>query len=175
MKSKKKFSLVSIVLLIMIAIAAVYYFVFFVPGQTDLQLIKADTMVYTAEASIYEAYINDPAELEGEIAQAQAELDDLWANGFTNDSTVSLVIGDAIQRYSVNLTSMSLGEETTIESWRALPISVAVSGNYNDILDFISHFENNTEGSYLVHAASLETNGNLTSASIVIYLCTPAL
>ena len=67
MKSKKKFSLVSIVLLVMIAIAAVYYFVFFVPGQTELQMIKADTMVYTAEASIYEAYINDPSELEADI------------------------------------------------------------------------------------------------------------
>lgn len=175
MKSKKKFSLVSIVLLVMIAIAAVYYFVFFVPGQTDLQMIKADTMVYTAEASIYEAYISDPTSLEDEIAQAQAELDDLWANGFINDSTVSLVIGDAIQRYSVNLTSMSLGAETTIEAWRALPINVAVDGDYNDILEFISHFENNTEGSYLVHAAALETNGNLTSANIVIYLLTPAI
>ena len=70
---------------------------------------------------------------------------------------------------------MSLGEETTIESWRALPINVAVSGDYNDILEFISHFENNSEGSYLVHAASLETNGNLTTANIVIYLITPAL
>lgn len=175
MKLKKKFSLVSIVLLVMIAIAAVYYFVFFVPGQTELQLIKADTMVYTAEASLYEPYINDPSELEDDIAQAQAELDDLWANGFTNDSTVSLVIGDAIQRYNVNLTSMSLGEETTIETWRALPITVTVDGDYNDILEFISHFENNTEGSYLVHAAALETNGNLTSANIVIYLLTPAI
>ena len=175
MKSKKKFSLVSIVLLVMIAIVAVYYFVFFVPGQTELQMIQADTMVYTAEASLYEPYINDPSELEDGIAQAQAELDDLWANGFTNDSTVSLVIGDAIQRYSVNLTSMSLGEETTIETWRALPINVVVDGDYNNILEFISHFENNTEGSYLVHAAALETNGDLTSANIVIYLLTPAI
>lgn len=175
MKSKKKFSLVSIVLLVMIAIVAVYYFVFFVPGQTELQMIQADTMVYTAEASLYEPYINDPSELEDDIAQAQAELDDLWANGFTNDSTVSLVIGDAIQRYSVNLTSMSLGEETTIETWRALPINVVVDGDYNNILEFISHFENNSEGSYLVHAAALETNGDLTSANIVIYLLTPAI
>ena len=175
MKSKKKFSLVSIVLLVMIAITAVYYFVFFVPGQTELQMIKADTMVYTAEASIYESYINDPSELEADIAQAQTELDDLWANGFTNDSTVSLVIGDAIQRYSVNLTSMSLGEETIIEEFRALPINVAISGDFNNITDFISHFENNSEGSYLVHAAALETNGNLTTANIVIYLITPSL
>ena len=175
MKSKKKFSLVSIVLLIMIAIAAVYYFVFFVPGQTELQLIEADTMVYTAEAALYEPYIDDSSELEADIAQAQAELDDLWANGFTNDSTASLVIGDAIQRYNVSLTSLSLSKETMIDDYRALPINVVIAGDFHDVVNFISHFENHSEGSYLVYAASLSVSGNTTTANIVIHLCTPAI
>lgn len=175
MKSKKKFSSVTVVLLLMIVIAAVYYFLFFVPGQSELNSIRSETAVHTAEASVYESYLNDTAALEEEIAQVQEELDDLRANGYVNDSTVSLLIGNAIQRYNVSLTSMSLTEETTIADFRALPINVVVSGNFDDILDFIAHFENDTQGSYLVHAASLKTNGDLTTADIVIYLCTPAI
>ncbi len=175
MKKKRKVSAVFIVLLAIIAILALYYFFYFVPTASQLGAIRADTAVYHMEADTYRPYVNDPAILEGEIAQVQAELDDLKNNGFVNQAEVNLVIGDAIQRYAVNLTSQSLSNETTFGELRVLPINLVVTGEFQNILDFISHFENNATGSYLVQAASLETNGSLTSARIVIYLCMPMM
>lgn len=171
---KAKLSVFTIILLVMIAILTVYYFLFFVPAQAELTLLRTDISVYDMEASVYEPYLSDTVSLDADIAALEAQLEDLRANGYVNDSTVSLVIGDAIQRYNVSLTSITLGEETTISNYRALPINVSLTGSFDDILTFMDAFENDTEGSYLVHAANMEINGNLCTSDIVIYLCTPA-
>lgn len=175
MKNTLKISPTTIVMLVMLLVALLYVFLYFVPAQSELNLIRVETTVANAEMAAYKAYLADTTPLENDIAAIQAEIDELNSSGYTNDSTVSLVISDAIQRYSVSLASVTLSSVTNIDGNNALPISVSVTGTLENILAFISHFENNEAGSYLVRAASMEINGERCTADLVIYLCTPAV
>ena len=169
-----KFSLPSVIALVLLVLVLGYAFLGFLPAQNSLAVIRAETAAYQAEAALYAQYIDDTTELDDRIAAIQAEIDAMNATAYTNESTVSLVISDAIQRYNVQLTSIQLEEATTVETHRALPIQLSVAGSMEDIIAFMDHFEQNTDGSYLVHAAAMEVNGDTCKASIVIYLCTPA-
>lgn len=175
MKNKLKLSPTTIVMLVMLLVAVLYLFLYFIPSQSELTLIRAETSLANIEMATYKAYLADTTPLENDIAAIQAEIDEMNDTGYTNDSTVSLVISDAIQRYSVSLSSVTLSSVTNIDGNNALPINVAITGTMENILSFISHFENNEAGSYLVRAASMEINGERCTASLVIYLCTPAV
>ena len=172
---KSQISLFTVIMLVLLLVLVGYYFLFFVPGQTELTMLRAETTTFNAEASIYEPYLSDAASLESDIADIQAQIDELHVNGYINDSTVSLIISEAIQRFSVSLNSITLSDETMVGEHRALPINLALSGSMDNILSFLSYFENDLEGSYLVQAAALEINAGHCTASVVIYLCTPAV
>ncbi len=170
---KNKISLVTIVMILLVVVVGVYYFTYFVPAQTEMTQIQAEIALNNAQAALYEEYITDTSELEAEIAAIQAEIDELYATGSVNQTNVSLVISDAIQRYRISLTAVSLGTETTYEEHKALPINLSIVGKTTDITDFIAHFEEDTAGSYLVRSSSLEINGTDTTASLLIYLLMP--
>ena len=171
----KKFSLSKPILiaLAILVVLAVYCFAFMIPGQTALTAKRAELAVANAESALYRQYLTDLSPLESDIEAIQAEIDKLHAEGYINDSNVSFKIGDAIQRYRVSVSSVSLGNVTTFEGHRALPINIAMKGELENILKFIKHFENDEEGSYLVRGTSMEIFANTTTASMVIYLCTP--
>lgn len=172
---KKKFSLSkpTIIALLILVVLAVYCFVFMIPGQTELTAMKAEVAVANAESALYRQYLTDLSPLEADIEAIQAEIDKLHADGYINDSNVSFKIADAIQRFKVSVSAVSLENVTTFEGHRALPINISMDGEMNNIMKFISHFENNKDGSYLVRGASIEMAGNSCTASMVIYLCTP--
>ena len=172
---KKGFSLSAgtIFMLLLLLALVIYCFAYFMPAQNTLNMLKTETSLFNMEASIYEEYIADNSPLEKDIKSIQNEIDALHATGYINDSTVSFKISDAIQRYNIDLTSVTLEPATTFQNYRALPINLAVSGDFNDTMQFIQYFENDTEGSYLVRASSIEIAGNTTKAMLVIYLCTP--
>ena len=171
----KKFSLsfTVIYMLALLAAIAVYWFAYFMPAQNDMTVLRAETALFNGEASVYGQYLSDTSSLEADIEAIQKEIDNLHATGYINDSTVSFKISDAIQRYSVSLSSISLSSETTFEGYRVLPLNLSLKGSYENIISFIRHFENNEEGSYLVRGVSLEIAGSVTNASMVIFLCTP--
>lgn len=173
MKKKITLTPATFVVLGLLVVLVVYFFAFFTPAQAELATLRADISLANAQSATYQQYLTDSSSLEADIAAIQAEIDELNETGYTNDSNVSLVISDAIQRYRISLTSVSLDSVTTYEEHRALPINLTMSGDMNDILKFISHFENNEDGSYLVRAASMQTNGTTTTANLLIYLCTP--
>lgn len=170
---KKKLSPLTLIIPALLLVLVVYFFVYLMPAQNDLTRMQTEISLANAQAAMYETYLSDTSPLEADIAAIQAEIDELNNTGYTNDSTVSLVISDAIQRYSVSLSSIALNSVTTYEDYRALPINLTVSGSMENILQFISHFENNKDGSYLVRSASMSTNGTVTNANLLIYLCTP--
>ena len=97
----------------------------------------------------------------------------MHAEDYTNDSSVSFEISGAIQRYRLSVSSVTLDNPTTINGYRALPINVAVSGELENLLSFISHFEDNEEGAYLAQGATIQISGNRASATLLFYLCTP--
>lgn len=175
MKKNISLSMTTIVMLVLLAVLAVYCFTYLIPTQNELTVLRSEISVHNAQASIYQQYLSDTAPLEADIEAIQAEIDTMNSEGYVNDSTVSLVISDAIQRYNISLSSVSLSSVTTYEEHRALPINLTLSGTMDDILQFIAHFEQNTEGSYLVQATSMEVNGTTTTANLLIYLCTPAI
>ena len=173
MKKKMPLSLTSIIMLALLVVLVAYCFLFFLPAQKDLTVLKAELSVANAQADIYRQYLADVTPLENDIAAIQAEIDEMNSEAYTNDANVSFVISDAIQRYQIDLSSVSLDAATTFGDHRALPIHLTVSGEMNNILKFIAFFEKNEHGSFLVRGASLETNGTTTTANLLIYLCTP--
>ena len=170
---KKSFSKSVVFIVAVVLILAGYCVLYMVPAQNELIQLRAETTVANAEASIYRQYLNDLSPLEADIASIQKEIDSLHADGYVNDSNVSFEIGNAIQRYNISLSSVTLDNVTTFEGHRALPINVTMTGELDNILKFISHFENNPEGSYLVRGSSIEISGYTTKASVSIFLCTP--
>lgn len=174
---KKKFSLskVTVVMLLLLVVLVVYVFAYFVPAQSELNMLRAELAVFNAEANIYKQYLSDSTPLENDIQSIQDQIDELNDTGYINDSTVSFEISDAIQRYSISLSSVSLDTVTTYDGHRVLPMNLTMTGNFEDVLKFIDHFENDEEGSYLVRGSAIEISGNTTNASLVIYLCTPDL
>ena len=89
------------------------------------------------------------------------------------DRLVSLILGEAILKHNVSLTSLSIGESTTYQEHQALPIRMELTGQQSDILGFMSAFENDEEGSYIIQAASMEMDFRQCVASVTMYLCTP--
>ena len=172
---KKNFSLskVTVVMLILLVALAVYGFAYFLPAQSNMTLLRTETALFTAESAMYRQYVADTTPLETDIDAIQKQIDEMNATGYTNDSTVSFEISDAIQRYKVSLSSVSLEAVTTYKDHRALPINLTLSGEMNNILKFIQHFENDKDGSYLVRGSTIEIAGNTVNASLVIYLLTP--
>lgn len=172
---KKKISLTPVTIAIPILLIAMllYFILFFLPGQSKLTALRSEVALSRAQLETFQKYLSDISPLESDISVIQDEIDRMNSEDYTNDSTVSFVISDAIQRYNIALASVSLDPATTYEEFRALPINLAISGTMEDILKFIDHFENNEDGSYLVRAASMETNGTTTTANLLIYLCTP--
>ena len=57
--------------------------------------------------------------------------------------------------------------------YQALPIRMELTGQQSDILSFMSAFENDEEGSYIIQAASMEMDFRQCVASVTMYLCTP--
>ncbi|MBR5474377.1 MAG: hypothetical protein IKU83_03090, partial [Lachnospiraceae bacterium] len=143
-------------------------------AKLEMTAMQANTLLAKTEATMYQPYLTDHAPLEKEAASIQDQIDELHKTGYTNDSSVSLVIGQAIQRYQVTLNAITLDEATDIDGNRALPINLTVTGPLQNILDFIEFFETNQDGSYLVHAAQVEINGDTVITKIVMYLCSPA-
>ena len=177
MNMKKKFALsrVTTVMLFLLVAVLVYVFVYFIPAQSTAAMLRSEIALHNAESSIYQQYVSDPAPLEQDIQDIQQQIDELNATGYINDSNVSFKISDAIQRYKISLSSVSLESATTYKEHRALPITLTISGELDNILEFIEYFENNEEGSYLVRGSSIEIAGNTTNAALVIYLCTPSV
>lgn len=175
MKKNISFSPVTIVMLLLLVVVGVYYFTYFIPAQSELTMLRSEITLNKAETDLFEQYIADVTPLEADIAALQEEIDKLNEDGYVNDANVSLVISNAIQRYNISLTSVSLSKVTTYEEHRALPINLTMVGTLDDIIKFISHFENNTDGSYLVRASYMEINSKETTANLLIYLLTPAV
>lgn len=171
----KKFALskVTIVMLILLVAVVVYVFAYFTPAQSTAAMLRSELALHNAEAAIYQEYLADPSPLEADIQALQQQIDELNTTGYTNDSNVSFKISDAIQRYRISLTSVSLESVTTFEDHRALPINLTLSGELSNILKFVQHFENDTEGSYLVRGSAIDISGAIANATLVIYLCTP--
>jgi predicted PurR-regulated permease PerM len=173
MNKKFPISKTSIYLILLIVALIIYVFTYFIPVQSQINTLRTEIRLFDVETNIYRQYLEDPSPLEADIAAIQAEIDRMNAEDYTNDSTVSFDIGNAIQRYGVSLSSVSLSDATTFEGNRILPIYLELSGDWDNILKFIAYFETNQDGSYLVRESSFVIAANNVTAKLVIYLCTP--
>lgn len=171
----KNFSLskTTVYLLLLIVALLIYVFVYFMPAQSQLALLRSEISLFNVETATYREYLQDSSPLEADIQAIQDEIDRMNAEDYTNDSTVSFEIGDAIQRYKVSLVSINIESPSVQDDYRILPINLQMTGDMENLQKFISHFENNEDGSYLVHGTAFEIAANTTELSMVIYLCTP--
>lgn len=174
MKKKSPISLFPAVCLLLLVVILLYFFLYFQPTRLSMTSMQAETTLFKTEASMYAPHLNDHSQLEAQIADSEDRIANLHKTGYTNDSSVSLVIGEAIQRFNVTLNAINLDDPTTVDEHRALPIYLTLTGTLNDTLSFIEFFENNQDGSYLVHAVSTSINGETCQTNIVMYLCSPA-
>lgn len=173
MKKKLPLSPIVIYFIVILLVVLFYSLYYLIPARNEITLLQSDIAINNAEADIYRPYLGDVSEIEAQIAAVEAEIAQLHAEGYVNESNVSLIISQAVQEYKITLTSVSLGASTTIEGHKALPINISLSGSLENVVQFIAHFEQDPVGSYLIHAASLEMSGSTARTTIVLYLCTP--
>lgn len=173
MKKKFNVSLFTCVLLAVAVVLVLFYFSYFAPMQEDVSAIKAETSMYQAQAKLCEPYLGDHAALEADIEKAEKEFQELRTTGYTNETNVSLIIGDAIQKYNVSLNAITLESSEQIDNYVAHPIHMTISGPVENVVKFIDFFEQNTDGSYVTRAVSMSVAGDKSSASIVLYMYTP--
>lgn len=173
----KKFSIskTGIYLLLLVLAIAVYAFAYFIPAQNNMTMIRSEIALHTAETAVFNQYLDDTSALEADIDTILAEIDRLHAEEYTNESDVSFKISSAIQQHRLAVSSVALNNATVVDGNRALPISVEVSGNLENLLEFISYFENNEEGSYRAQGATVAISGSKATATLLIYLCTPSV
>lgn len=174
MKKKFPISPVAMFFLAVLLILVIYCVYYLFPTRNEMSAISAEIAVNNAEANIYRPYVDDTSDLEAQIAAIEAEIAQLHAEGYVNDSSVSLTLAEAVQEYKISLSAVSLSATTNIDGHRALPINISMSGSLENVIRFISHFENDTEGSYIVRASSLQISGSTARTTVVLYLCTPA-
>ena len=169
----KKFSPVTVVLVLLMLVLVGYVFLYFIPAQSEITALNSQIKIANLETATYRQYLTDSSPLEAEIQSIQDEIDRLHAEGYVSDSTVNFDIANAIQLHNVSLTSVSLDSVTTVQGNRALPINLSLTGRLYDVLGLISYFENNQEGSYMIGSTSIRISGQSAISSVVIYLCTP--
>lgn len=173
MNKKKSISKTGIYLILLVLVLVVYAFLYYIPAMTQLQLLKNDIALLSTNTTLYRQYLADPSILEAEIDVVQDEIDRMHAEDYVNDSNVSFMISDAIQRFGVALSSVSVGEESTVGDHRVLPIHLVFDGDLNNVHSFIEYFEENQEGSFRIHNLSLRLGNSHANAVMVIYLYTP--
>ena len=174
MKKKLPISPVAIFFLVVLLVLVIYCLYYLFPTRNEITAIRGEIAVNNAEADIYRPYVDDTSELEAQIAEIEDEIAQLHADGYVNDSSVSLTLVEAVQEYNISLSAVSLGEPTKIDGHRALPINISMSGSLENVIRFISHFENDSVGSYIVRSSSLQISGSIARTTVVLYLCTPA-
>lgn len=174
-KNKKlPISPVMLVLLVWLVVLGIYAFTYYIPSQPEMKLLNADVAQKRAEVQALEDYLKDPAPLKQDIAKLKKEIDEVKSS-FVNDGNVNMVISSAIQRYEISLNSVTLSSPTTYKGMRALPINLQLHGSTEHILQFIESFEKNENGSFVVNNVSFSVNSYSTEATMVLYLCTPAV
>lgn len=173
MKKKLPLSPIVIYFIVILLVVLFYSLYYLIPTRNEITLLQSDIAINNAEADIYRPYLGDVSEIEEQIAAIEEEIAQLHAEGYVNESNVSLIISQAVQEYKITLTSVSLGESTTIDGHKALPINISMNGSLENVARFIAHFEQDPVGSYLVRAASVDITGGTARTSIVLYLCTP--
>lgn len=176
MKKNQKLPIspVMAVLLVWLVVLAVYAFAYYIPAQAEMNQLNADVAVMRTEADAMEQYLTDSSSLKKEIEALKKEIDKI-KDEYVNDANVNMVISDAIQRFEISLSSVTLDSVTTYNGMRALPINLSLHGTTENILQFIDFFENSEDGSFVVRGVSLDVNAYSTDANIVLYLCTPAV
>lgn len=175
MKKKLPLSPVACVLLLLLLVVAVYALVYYPKAQSEVLALRTDVMLNESQVQLYEQYLADSTPLQKEIDALQKEIDKLHSEGYVNESNVSLAISDAVQRYSISLTSVTLSSVTTYKNFRALPINLSIYGDLENVRQFIQHFESNQDGSYVVRGVNMDISAYSAEAAIVIYLCTPSV
>ena len=173
MKKFLSMSPIVLMMLVLLLIVAVYGVAYFLPAQEQMAVLRNEITLYDAESRIFQEYLVDASPLENEIQAAKDEIDRIHAEGYVNESTVSFEINEALRECHVSLTAISLGNVTTYEDFRALPINLSVSGPREHVTNLVRYFEDNEEGSYLVRGVQMTMAGEEVTASLVIYLLTP--
>lgn len=175
MKTKSKISLFSVVLIVVVIALVLYYVTYFAPAQNEKNQTQAELALYNAQAALCGAYLTDHTPLEEGIAAAEAEIAELHATAYTNQSSVNLVINKAIQQHAVELTSLQVEATAELDGKNVLPLQMTLNGSLQNVLNFLAFFENNTDGSYLVNGVNMELSGGNCVANVTMYLCTPAV
>lgn len=174
MKKKLQISPVLCVLLVWLVALAVYGFAYFIPDQVEMNLLRNDVTRKRNEAELFEQYLTNSAPLEKEIDVLEQEIDKV-NDSFVNEANVNFVISDAIQRFQISLTSVTLESATTYNGMRALPINLKLRGTTENILQFIDFFEKSEEGSFVVRGVLMDMSAYSTDANISLYLCSPSV
>lgn len=171
----KKHSMTPVLgILLLLVIAVIIYAVAFLPSaHRQLTALQAEIRLMEGQVRLYEAYTQDPSALEQEVRQLHKNIEHIREETNMDEFRISFAISDAVKAYDVSLLSLSLGNATSYQTSRALPIQLTVRGSTENVLQFIHHFETTTEACYVLRGVSLDMAAEDTDANLVLYVCTP--
>jgi len=176
MKKKVNFSIFTVLAIIVGIVATLYFFLYLAPVGQERTMIEAETMLFNAQAKLIEPYLEDQTPLEEKIADIETAIAEMHATSYTNESTFNTILAGTLQSYQLELTSLTLGAVTNYQTHTALPINLELKGSRQNVMNFISFFENNTDGSYVVNSANMQYAGNDNcTLAMVMYLCNLAV
>lgn len=161
---------------LLLAVAMIAFTAAYLPSaRRQLTSLQAEVQLMEGQAELYEAYVHDTSPLEREIQHLQKEIDRIGKDACVDEFHISFAISDAVKLYDVSLLSLSLGNPTSYQESRALPVHLTVRGSTENVLRFIRHFETTAEGSFVSRGATLDFSAERTDASFVLYVCVPEL
>lgn len=148
----------------------------FLPSaHRQLTALQAEIRLMESQAQLYEVYVQDPSAIEQEVQWIKMEIEEIREDYYIDEFRISFAISDAVKAYDTSLLSLSLGNVTSYRESPALPVQLTVRGSTENVLQFVRHFETNTEASYLLRGVSLDIGAERTDASLVLYVCAPEL
>ena len=116
MKKKAKVSIFTVTAVIVGIVGILYFFLYLVPANREKGLIRAETLLFTTQAKLIEPYLDDHTPLLEKIQEIEDSIAELHATGYTNASTFNMVLAENLQRYQLELTSLTLEEETDYDT-----------------------------------------------------------
>lgn len=167
-----KYKIISFIAGISIVIVVCYYFIL-IPQQVQISHLQTACEEKVQYLKEIEAFVNkypDIAAYERELRSKQARVDQLLPNT-PQVSAFILVIEQAARNSGLQLTQISPSPVIYQPGYRAIPLKLAVAGDYYQTLAFLKKIEQLSRFTSTVDMLMQARSGILSSSFTILIYC----
>lgn len=122
---------------LVLVVAGVYYYLFYIPMQEEIEQLEQDVTSLEQEYEIALEQIDQIPELEEELAELREEREEILEAGIRHPEEIVAVINTFTSRTGVVINNYSKGDAEDGHSFQ-----LGVEGTYISILEFIKMLDN---------------------------------